>query len=182
MANPSGRLTKREAAYREWLRSDDEVSLSNVLEPDADEVLLGLLAKDRADPQIWVRAPPIPPVYNKLHESRPRPRPQHRPAALAVPQLEPQLEPQPRPPPPLPDYIVLLRIPAEQRSVAVKCAIAHHLERIFMARGSGPMLIQTSAVNYIASLTAEQLALAKYEWFMAYWSDLWRRFPPEPVL
>jgi hypothetical protein len=83
--------------------------------------------------------------------------------------------------PPL--LLTLLRMPVAGRTPEIKYTLARLLEQELVRRGAHPIkpLDQETATMF-AALDEKARMLMKHDWLMANLDDLWKQYPPAPVL
>lgn len=79
--------------------------------------------------------------------------------------------------------LTLLRVPVERRTPETKVYLAGMLEQELVRRGAHPIkpLDQETATMF-AALDEKARMLMKHDWLMANLDDLWKQYPPAPVL
>lgn len=94
------------------------------------------------------------------------------PAALVA-------KPPPKPKPP--EWLRLLYIPESNRADQQKRSLALLLEQEFIRRGAGPLIpANPDAAEQLASLSPEDRAMAKYNWYAVNLDAMFAKFPPYP--
>jgi DNA-binding CsgD family transcriptional regulator len=89
-----------------------------------------------------------------------------------------------KPPPPKPkppEWLRLLYIPESDRADQQKRSLALLLEQEFIRRGAGPLIpTNPDAAEQHASLSPEDRAMAKYNWYAVNLDAMFSKFPPYP--
>jgi hypothetical protein len=85
--------------------------------------------------------------------------------------------PKPKPP----EWLRLLYIPESNRADQQKRSLALLLEQEFIRRGAGPLIpANPDAAEQLASLSPEDRAMAKYNWYAVNLDYMFSKFPPYP--
>jgi hypothetical protein len=80
-----------------------------------------------------------------------------------------------------PEWLRLLYIPESDRADQQKRSLALLLEQEFIRRGAGPLIpANPDAAEQLASLSPEDRAMAKYNWYAANLDAMFSKFPPYP--
>lgn len=88
-------------------------------------------------------------------------------------------KPPPKPKPP--EWLRLLYIPKSNRADQQKRSLALLLEQEFIRRGAGPLIpANPAAAEQLASLSPEDRAMAKYNWYTVNLDYMFSKFPPYP--
>ena len=79
---------------------------------------------------------------------------------------------------PSPVLMALLFTPQYMLNDDQKVIIAGELERLFLARGAGPLRVVQHRQGEAAVMTPRELALAKHEWYRVNLTELGTKYPP----